>query len=76
MFYRYLAFDDAGPYALLSQRPLEPLVRPEVRLLLLERTPNWRAALRAHRELESFLDEVIGGTGAYFPAPQARSVRN
>src|SRR5262245_45862371 len=56
MHYRYLAFDDAGPYALLSLRPLSRTRRTEgVQLVLIEATEDWSAALQAHRALEMAL---------------------
>jgi len=44
MFYRYLAVDDVGPFALLSYRRLERLFDKTVNLTLLEATEDWKAA--------------------------------
>jgi hypothetical protein len=80
VFYRYLAVDDAGAFALLSHQRLEPLYDETVKLVLLEATEDWQAALRSHRSLEETLrgvrppDPAIAEV-ALVPLPLARRGR-
>jgi hypothetical protein len=79
-FYRYLAFDDAGPYALLSRHRLTRSNTGAVTLVLLETTENWLAALEAHRELEAALAADAKGAlakvaGQHLPEARPRRGR-
>jgi hypothetical protein len=58
MLFRYLAVDEAGAFPLLSYQQLEPLAVEGVRLILLEATDDWPAALRAHQQLEARLRDT------------------
>ncbi len=69
MLYRYLAVDEAGSFPLLSYQHLEPLVGDGVRLILLEATDDWPAALRAHQLLESQLREATPRRAPRAPSP-------
>jgi hypothetical protein len=55
MYFRYLATDAGGSYALLSHAPLTPPESGEVDLRLLETTEDYAAAIKAHRDLEERL---------------------
>jgi hypothetical protein len=56
-YYRYVASDAAGSYALLSFEPLESADPDRVELRLIEVTESYEEAIEAHRALE----ERLGG---------------
>jgi len=55
MYYRYLATDASGSYALLSHEPLLAQSGADFELRLLEETEDYAAAYRAHKALEERL---------------------